>query len=927
MSIGDFSPSQDSEGEAFRCTPGIIPILPVRFSLQPYDNILNPAKPTSITAPGDYILRTLRQGFVYIFIEAPEDTKGATNRDGTWYNFRYMTYADDVNSAATPARVKADAESSGRFRKYEWTENYGRGEWKYASTATPWCWVPAWASKIWVAYSEYAWPPEFFEKGHDAAFRQQVMMPVMLRGPNKWAAMVGDAERLVEEFKDPKTITPLVRARLAQSQTGFASMNNWEPVITDANKDCIALVAVHDPVGDVAEMYFRTEMIRDAHLQLAEEYMYPLTIGQFCAGIKDHVPKRDGILNRTLPDWMINGPALAPGWEIEYQGIKSMVEARLAFLDELANAIAGRMNDESDHMLGKLMSLANERAEATKDPDAHIAEYLALLASCPLLGLACTQRGIDIMRKGLGANDIQAAGLPGIDKWLGRIRTIWGAVQKQPFARMRQAQYSFRITFEALAVPLGMQIAAGTQPVALWRDALNAGFQSIEGERLLIGTTTKSLDEAIRLLQSNHETGNSGRRYTASPMDVVLDTAKDAGRVRVGRVVGAGPTADVPYVRTQATVTLAGGTGAERAIFQMELGHQLLGVMLSSWALHSAVYSYKASPTAFSADKFTEIGLTFEFQLATAAISVATSIQSTYKLLARARETGAKTIARLSTEATKTLYKNVAVPGSHLTNTVSPSLRGAVFRGDMTDVASIAGKRLKVHAFALVGYLVGAVTGAMGVGKGIARRDKNEIIANTMMLIGGLMMIPGAGWILATIGAVIIAIGFLISLTVYDAIEDIARLSFWGTHPEYWGGTRPATKRRQVEMARGMRPPYDKHLESEVGLFAELTWAPVISNPTDGDGEILIRSGAIAAHGADAVTVQATVQVVSPRGDAMRNQTVPTTRRVIPGTDAIAVTIPKNNWSNIPGVTVTATVRGPRSGYTPPKAEMHFSDP
>ena len=52
MSIGDFSPSQDSEDEAFHCTPGTIPILPVRFSLQPYDNILKPAKPTGITAPG-----------------------------------------------------------------------------------------------------------------------------------------------------------------------------------------------------------------------------------------------------------------------------------------------------------------------------------------------------------------------------------------------------------------------------------------------------------------------------------------------------------------------------------------------------------------------------------------------------------------------------------------------------------------------------------------------------------------------------------------------------------------------------------------------------------------------------------------------------------------------------------------------------------
>lgn len=927
MSIGDFSPSQDSEDEAFHCTPGTIPILPVRFSLQPYDNILKPAKPTGITAPGDYILRTLRQGYVYIYIEAPEDTKGATNKEGTWYNFRYMTEATDPNSAATPARVKAEAQSRGKFQKYEWTDNYGRGEWKYANAPNNYCWVPDWASKIWVAYSEHVWPPEFFEKAHEAGFRQQIMTPVMLRGQNQWAAMVGDAVGLIEEFKKPEQINPLVRARLAQSQTGFVSQTDWQPAITEKNKDCVAVVAVHDPVGDVAEMYFRTEMIRNHHLEMASEYMYPLTIGKFCDGIKDHVPKRDGFLNKSLPDWLINGPALAPAWEVEYEGIKSMVEGRLAFLDDLADAISGRMNDESDHMLGKLLTLAIERAEATKDKDGHIAEYLMRLMSTPLLGLGCTQRGIDIMCKGLGAVDIKSPGLPAIDKWISKGRTVWGAIQKVPFQRMREAQYSFHITFEALAMPLGMQIAAGTQPIALWQDALDAGFRTVEGDRLMFGSTTKSLDEAIEILQRNHETGNPNRSYTTSPMDAVLDKAGGTGSLKVGRIIAAGDTADVPYVRTVATATLAGGTGAEKLIYKLEMGDKLVGVMLSAWGLYSAAFAYKKSPTAFSADKFTEIGLSYEFKLSTAAISVVTSIQSTYKLLARARETGAQTIARLSSDATKTLYKGMAVPGSSLVNNASPSLRGAVFRGDMSDAASIAGKRLKVHGFAIAGYLVGAVTSTIGIGQGIARSDKNEIIANAMMLIGGLLMIPGAGWILATIGAVIIAVGFLISLTVYDSIEDIARLSFWGTHDEYWGGDRPATKRQQVEMSRGMPLPYDSHFEKEVALFAELTWAPVISNPADGDGEILIRSGAIKTYGPDAVTVRATVKVLSPRSDMMRDQVVPTTRRAIPGTDAIAVTIPKNNWSKIPGVTVTATVRGPRSGYEPPKAEQHFRDP
>lgn len=926
MTIGDFSASRDPEDPAFRCTQGFIPIHPVRFSLQPYDNILDPAKPASITEPGDYILRAIRQGYVYIFIETPEVSQGATDSDGTWYNFRYMTETQDVNSCANPARVQADAQSFGKFHKYEWTDNYGRGEWRYDDAPYSHCWVPDWASKIWVAYSEFAWPPEFFEKSHDAAFRQQIMMPVVLRGQNQWAAYIGDALSLVEEFKNPEDIDHLVRVRLAQSQTGFQSRHDWRPEVTEENADCVAIVAVHDPVGDVAEMYFRSEMIRDEHEKLSATFAYPLTIGQFCQSIKGNVPARDGFLNRNLPEFMINQPALDPTWESHYLAHKSMVEARLTFLDELADSIAGRMNDESDQMLGKLLALATQLAEETDDPDGHIAEYMMRLLSQPLLGLACTQRGIDIMRLGLGATDIQSPGLPGIQKWLARMRNVWGAVQKLPFQRMREAQYSFHITFEALAIPLGMQIAAGTQSVEIWQGALNAGFQSIEGDPILIGSTRKSLGEAIEFLQRNHETNNPDRTYSASPMDIVMDKVDGTTSLSVGRVIGTGDTADVPYVRTISSVTLAGGTGAESTIQRVEMGYQLLGAMLSVWGLYSAALSFKRSPTLFANDGFTAMGLSYGFQLTTASISVMISVHDTYKLLARSRQTGAQTIARLSSDAVDTLYKGLRLPGNHATNLANPSMFRAAMRGDLSDAATILGRRLKKHAIPLVGYVLGAVTSTVNIGRGLARSDKNEVIGNVMMLFGGLMMFPGAGWLVATIGAVILVVGFLITLTSYDAVEDIARVSFWGTHDEYWEGERPLTKAQQIEMSRGLNGPYEQFFRDEVALFGELTWAPQISNPTDGDGEILVRTGAILVHGPEAVTVRVTRELPAPVG--YRTVSVSTTRHAIPGTDGVRVSIPTTRaggaWRR---VKVTASVRGPASGYEPPAAEAVFEDP
>ena len=210
---GDFSASQDPEDAAFHCTPGRIPILPVRFSLLPYD-LGSITKPTGIASAGDYIIRETRRGFIYIFAERAESDEDTTSRNGIWSVFRRGTTANDPNADEVPENTEYTEIGSFNFQKYEWTDNYGRGDWSFTGEVYKHCWVPSWASKVWIAYSEYRWPPSFFRDAHDPATRAKLMTPVDLRGSNQWSAFIGEARDLVEEWKPDSSRSSTLRSRL-----------------------------------------------------------------------------------------------------------------------------------------------------------------------------------------------------------------------------------------------------------------------------------------------------------------------------------------------------------------------------------------------------------------------------------------------------------------------------------------------------------------------------------------------------------------------------------------------------------------------------------------------------------------------------------------------------------------------------------------
>ena len=899
MEHGDFSPNSDPENPAFACFKDHIPIYPVRFSLPPYEHVRNPTKPSAIGSPGSYILRTLRRGFVYIYVERPEEGTESSSKDGLWYVFRYSTGSEDANSDVTPAKAPVDDRGSGMFVKYEWTDNYGNGEWKYGGGAMKTCWVPKWASKIWVAFSEYRWPPAFFKKGHDAAFRKQLMVEVNLRGKNGWAAYWDESDKLVEEFKPMGTLPSHLQARLNISQTGFTPIS-WYPTIKPGQEKCVALVAVHDVMGDIEEMSYRLQLLDDHQKNFAATYAYPLTIGQICSKLEPSIPKRDGRFER-----MFNDPALAPNWRFDYQNIHDVQRTMLRFMRDCTAGLCVQMKDEGPQMLGKHLSLA--ATEAQDNSDELAAEYYSVMLGRACSALNLTHGGCSILRRALGNQTIKLPdGAPDIKNWVEKFTSMWGGLKEVAYDRVRKTQYSFQIAFEAIAVQLSNELVNGGQRIANWQDALDTGFRQGPNARLVFGTQTLSLQDAGNFVQG------IGGPYNASQIVGELVNGQ-VPRLNTGAFVNAGPTADIPYIRISTTTTLVGGIDANRRIAMADLPHNALAVFVSSWALFSTVSAYQKAGTMIEQGKFTSFTSSQGFQIAAATASVTDALASTYKAFGATRHTS----VQISAEALETLYNGRA-------------LRGAAPLVRVSQPATALGRRLAIGVKALpyVAAIFGTIASIGSIVRGVEREDNAEIWGNAVMLVGGLLMIPGLGWIAAGIGAVLLAIGFLISLSSYNALEDVVRFSFWGSSKEYWKRHRPEAWDR-VQVSKNLTGEYKALFEEEMARFGELTWVPIITNPTPNDAQIMVKSTGIAQLGIAGIEVKATAWDMqwTPRGHIVVSQKLNVSKQRIGDSDSMLVKLSHPHLrQGMKEVEIEVSVRGPRSGYEH-TAKQNFKNP
>ena len=894
MTYGDFSPSGDPEDEAFRCYRDVIYFHPVRYSLQPFGRPADAAKPSSIGAPGDYIVRTLRRGFVYVYIERPEETEGATSRDGLWYVFRRTTSPADVNAAYVPDGTE-HLETSGGFAKYEFTDNYGEGAWSFEGVPGRNCWVPSWASRIWVAYSEFRWPPAFFRRGHDAGFRAQLMTEVDLRGSNRHAATIGEAADLVEEWKGSSEL--VVQNRLNLSQTGFQRTPpaSWPQPVTPENADCVAVVALADPLGDIREMGYRMEQVDDHMKSFHAAHVFPLTIGQFCEKLAPNIPARDGWADDVhflWTDWQItNGPALQPGWKLSYDGLVDIVEQMRRTLGELVRGIKTHMNDAAPHMLGRNLDLAWAEADAG---DAQALEYWTILFGTAMAQLSTVAPGSAAVSQGLG-EDIESPGPP-LRTLINNFRKGWGRIVRKEVRDRVPKQYAFRVAFEAIAVELGASFAQGTQGLATWEDALLAGMTQGEAGSLTISTRTMSLDQAIDFLEGSQAGLRPGGLTPATALEGVIE---NGGGV-VSQVVR-GPTVEMPFIATQAGVTLdAGSLGNARRMAGGEVAWQGAGLLLATWSLHEAATKHALRDGMFESGAITDLTHSRTFQVGAAAIGMAEALR-TMGTAAQGLSRNAITGAAVTALYEGAIERNAAT----LVRVASTPATGNV-------------GRLVSKFLPRVAMFAGAALGAAAAWRAHERQDRSATLGNIAMVIGGLLLVPGVGLGAAVIGGIILAVGFLMTLQSYSQVEDVARTSFYGTTRDHHRNPRQAIP-ALIETTRNLPAPWDEAFEKEVAAFGELTWKPVIEQGAAGDGFVVVRSPALAA---DPSAVRVRVQKRNPRGQGPRFHGVGYAVDPVPGAGALRVRIPNVRHS----VRVTATVIGPLTGIEH-TTTAEFADP
>jgi len=802
MEYGDFSANADSEETFFPCQRGMIPILPVRFSLLPYD-LDSVQEPTSIGNPGSYIIRTLRRGFVYVYVEDPQETDDASDRQGpgSWYVFRYDTKGQDINGDFVPSGTDGYHRADYSFTKYEWTDNYGASAWKYDSStpASKTIWVPKWASKVWLAYSEYRWPPSFFRQGHQESFRKQIMQPVNLRGQNQWAAYIGKADELVEEFKPAaQRKNPILATRLSLSQTKFAAA--IPPKISD---ECAVIAALHDPLGDILEMKFRYAAKVQHKQNFADANTYPLTIGRFCKVIKDQVPDRK--------EWyQLQKSAFADGWEVSYDNLVSVIESIDHSLEELISGVNTFMSNENDHYLGKHLALGFHQEN---DPAGVF--YASLMLGRVLDGLGATAQGHIAIRKGLGG----AEGIPDADRNNGSalntsLRAFfkaWDDISPDYYEQIRKSRFTFDFTIEAIALEIAVEPKVRNDPVL--RNAIENVYRRSSNGTIMLTKRQVSYADAVRFLQGTFD--------DAEVKDLVAGISR-SGKLHLSAIDSRMPTVDLPAVEINGDVKLLGGLRTDRTIHTLEGGAAGISLLLGFWALSETAQTHEKAYELFKKGELTSVLTSKAFNVTTIAVSVVDAALT----LGTKTATAFAPTEQISQNALRVLYQRV-IPEGAVDLMYAPRLASVAGVGR---VVSLGLPRLSIVLTLLSSF--------GGFVRGFERYDNAQSFGNLTVLVGSLLLLnPSA----AIVGAVFLIIGTGITFLSYSDIEDVVRKCFWGSHTPYWGLIKRVNL---LEKTRNLYAPWNKRLETEIHWFEDLLWTIKIENSVDDDGLFFIESPA-----------------------------------------------------------------------------------
>ncbi len=344
--------------------PGIIvnvqPIYPVRYGYANFFDEVMPAQaPPSMTTmssatglkdTGGYLLRLLREGWIYIKEESDEE-------NAPFHIFKY-------SQTQTPTGVIE------KFERYVFTnqENAQGGltlDTSSGSTFYPFAFVSPKAQKISIVYSEHQWSSALIDNmNSDQALRQKAMQKVDLSSPQTEFSQEATKENLsalVEDYRRHDDKWLAIQENSKANPMGldvFTTENSYylspEGITKTMRKSHSeqkdgTLVALFDPVGRQCDIAFVLSMLFSIEQSEHASEMYPKTIGEFILQLNQSYPTEPQI--QTAINENIDVAALTQFYQQSREKSEAFTALQAEYLD-LFSAFA--YQDLADGAVGSL---------------------------------------------------------------------------------------------------------------------------------------------------------------------------------------------------------------------------------------------------------------------------------------------------------------------------------------------------------------------------------------------------------------------------------------------------------------------------------------------------------------------------------------------------------------------------------------------
>ncbi|MGI9949469.1 PAAR-like domain-containing protein [Vibrio hyugaensis] len=387
----------------------VIPIYPVRYGYANFFDELMPAQAppsmlemsgaTELKDTGGYLLRLLREGWLYIKEESEEET-------APFHIFKYA-------QTQTPTGVIE------KFEKYYFTdeENAQEGltlDTSSGSTFYPFAFVTPKAKKISIVYSEHEWSAAIIDNmNSDEELRKKAMQQVDLTAQQtefSQAATQENLSALVEDYRnndekwlaDKDSAKPMAHG-LDLATTTLSYHLTTEGIVETMQKSHSehkdgTLVALFDPVGrqrDISKVISKNVAEQQADVNVNK---YPLTIGQYAQScLESDIPEVKKAAEENLELGALE--KFFTGYEEKTITQRNQRKKLLTIMDYF---VAGKgAEDEIGSLTCYLRHYFDIRQQGIIDPAAEMGKLLLLLGSL-FEGVTASEEGIENMDRWVG---------------------------------------------------------------------------------------------------------------------------------------------------------------------------------------------------------------------------------------------------------------------------------------------------------------------------------------------------------------------------------------------------------------------------------------------------------------------------------------------------------------------------------------------